>query len=83
MVRVLAARQLKIDKLEAYEALPFLAASGFFEMLYLTTNQTLLQLSIPDALRGRVAAGGLEAFRARASMDVLGRRWREILGRVQ
>lgn len=28
--------------------------SGFFEMIYLTTNQTLLQLSIPDSLRGRV-----------------------------
>lgn len=35
-------------------ALVFLALSGFFEMIYLTTNQTLLQLSIPDALRGRV-----------------------------
>ncbi len=35
-------------------ALLCLAASGFFEMIYLTTNQTLLQLSIPDALRGRV-----------------------------
>lgn len=28
--------------------------AGFFEMIYLTTNQTLLQLSIPDELRGRV-----------------------------
>ena len=28
--------------------------AGFFEMIYLTTNMTLLQLSIPDALRGRV-----------------------------
>jgi predicted MFS family arabinose efflux permease len=35
-------------------ALAFLACAGFFEMLYLTTNQTLLQLSIPDAMRGRV-----------------------------
>ena len=35
-------------------ALPMLALAGFFEMIYLTTNQTLLQLSIPDALRGRV-----------------------------
>jgi MFS family permease len=35
-------------------ALPLLAAAGFFEMIYLTTNQTLLQLSIPDELRGRV-----------------------------
>lgn len=35
-------------------ALPLLALSGFCEMIYLTTNQTLLQLSIPDELRGRV-----------------------------
>jgi MFS family permease len=37
-------------------ALPMLALAGFFEMIYLTTNQTLLQLSIPDELRGRVTA---------------------------
>jgi predicted MFS family arabinose efflux permease len=36
-------------------ALFCLALSGFFEMIYLTTNQTLLQLSIPDELRGRVS----------------------------
>jgi MFS family permease len=35
-------------------ALFWFMLSGFFEMIYLTTNQTLLQLSIPDALRGRV-----------------------------
>lgn len=35
-------------------ALICFALSGFFELIYLTTNQTLLQLSIPDALRGRV-----------------------------
>jgi MFS family permease len=35
-------------------ALVLLVLAGFFEMIYLTTNQTLLQLSIPDALRGRV-----------------------------
>ncbi len=35
-------------------ALPLLALAGFFEMIYLTSNQTLLQLSIPDKLRGRV-----------------------------
>jgi hypothetical protein len=29
---------------------------GFFEMIFLTTNQTLLQLSIPDNLRGRVTS---------------------------
>jgi MFS family permease len=33
-----------------------MAFAGFFEMIYLTTNQTLLQLSIPDALRGRVSS---------------------------
>ena len=35
-------------------ALLLLVVAGFFEMIYLTINQTLLQLSIPDALRGRV-----------------------------
>jgi MFS family permease len=39
---------------ELWIALPMLALAGFFEMIYLTTNQTLLQLSIPDELRGRV-----------------------------
>jgi MFS family permease len=34
----------------------FFGASGFFEMLFLTSNQTLLQLSIPDHLRGRVTS---------------------------
>ncbi|TAK26303.1 MAG: MFS transporter [Chloroflexota bacterium] len=37
-------------------ALPLLALSGAFEMVYLTTNQTLLQLSIPDEMRGRVTS---------------------------
>ena len=31
-----------------------LACSGFFELIYITSSQTLLQLSIPDHLRGRV-----------------------------
>lgn len=35
-------------------ALALLGLAGFFELIYLSTNQTLLQLSIPDALRGRV-----------------------------
>ena len=35
-------------------ALVFMVLAGFFEMIYLTTNTTLLQLSIPDSLRGRV-----------------------------
>ena len=37
-------------------ALLFLALSGFFEAIFMTTNQTLLQLSIPDELRGRVTS---------------------------
>jgi MFS family permease len=37
-------------------ALLFLALSGFFEIIFLTTNQTLLQLSIPDDIRGRVTS---------------------------
>lgn len=37
-------------------ALLLLALTGFFEMIFLTTNQTLLQLSIPDDLRGRVTS---------------------------
>jgi MFS family permease len=32
----------------------YLALAGFFEMIYLTTNTTLIQLSIPDEVRGRV-----------------------------
>jgi MFS family permease len=34
----------------------FLACSGFFESIFMTSNQTLLQLSIPDELRGRVTS---------------------------
>lgn len=37
-------------------ALTFMVIAGFFEMIFLTTNQTLLQLSIPDNLRGRVTS---------------------------
>jgi MFS family permease len=37
-------------------ALFFLVFAGFFEMIFLATNQTLLQLSIPDHLRGRVTS---------------------------
>jgi MFS family permease len=39
---------------ELWIAFVFMVLAGFFEMIYLTTNMTLLQLSIPDALRGRV-----------------------------
>ena len=41
---------------ELWTALLFLALAGFFEVIFLTTNQTLLQLSIPDELRGRVTS---------------------------
>lgn len=37
-------------------SLIMLALAGFFEIIFLTTNQTLLQLSIPDNLRGRVTS---------------------------
>jgi MFS family permease len=37
-------------------AVPLLVLAGFFEMIYLTSNQTLLQLSIPDDMRGRVTS---------------------------
>jgi MFS family permease len=39
---------------ELWLGLVSMALAGFFEMIYLTTNSTLLQLSIPDELRGRV-----------------------------
>ncbi len=35
-------------------ALVFLALTGAAQMVYLTTNQTILQLIVPDELRGRV-----------------------------
>jgi len=61
-------------------ALAFLAVSGFFELIFLTTNQTLLQLSIPDNLRGRVTAvvnlnavlSPLGGLMAGAGSDLLG-----------
>ena len=37
-------------------ALTFLSLGGFFEAISLSTNQTLLQLSIPNDLRGRVTS---------------------------
>lgn len=35
-------------------ALVLLGLAGFFEIIFIITNQTMLQLSIPDELRGRV-----------------------------
>lgn len=63
-------------------ALPLLSVAGAFEMVYLTTNQTLLQLSIPDEMRGRVtsivslnmALSPLGAFFAGAGSDLIGPR---------
>jgi len=42
----------------SYLPLAFLcmALAGFFEIIFLTTNQTIIQLSIPDNLRARVTA---------------------------
>jgi len=37
-------------------ALLMMALAGFFEMIFLATNQTLIQLSIPNNLRARVTA---------------------------
>ncbi len=39
---------------EIWLAIIFIALAGLFEMVYITTNQTLIQLSIPDELQGRV-----------------------------
>ncbi|MBN1191757.1 MAG: MFS transporter [Dehalococcoidales bacterium] len=39
-----------------WTALVMLAFIGFFEMIFMVTNQTLLQLSIPDEIRGRVTS---------------------------
>jgi MFS family permease len=35
-------------------SLVILALTGASQMVYLTTNQTILQLTVPDELRGRV-----------------------------
>ncbi|MBN2240538.1 MAG: MFS transporter [Dehalococcoidales bacterium] len=37
-------------------SLLFLALSGFFEIIFLVTNQTMMQLAIPDEIRGRVTS---------------------------
>jgi MFS family permease len=63
-------------------AILFIALAGFLEMIYLTTNQTSLQLSIPDELRGRVTGivslrSGLSpvgAFIAGIGADLVGPR---------
>jgi predicted MFS family arabinose efflux permease len=37
-------------------ALPLMALAGFFEVIFVATNMTLIQLSIPENLRGRVTS---------------------------
>jgi MFS family permease len=61
-------------------ALALLALAGFFEIIFLTTNQTLIQLSISDNLRARVTAvvnltwilSPLGSLLAGAGSDLLG-----------
>jgi MFS family permease len=63
-------------------AILFIGLAGFVEMIFLTTNQTSLQLSIPDELRGRVTGivslrSGLSpvgAFIAGIGADLVGPR---------
>jgi glycosyltransferase involved in cell wall biosynthesis len=43
----------------------------------------LRRLTSDDALRARISAGGLSAYRRHASEDVLGRRWLSILERAR
>ena len=72
---------------ELWVALVWMALAGFFEMIYLTTNMTLLQLSIPDAVRGRVTGivslrSGLMpvgAFIAGVGADIVGPRAMTVL----
>jgi MFS family permease len=61
-------------------ALVLLVLAGFFEIIFLTMNQTLIQLSIPDDLRSRVTAvvslswmlAPVGSFIAGAGSDLLG-----------
>lgn len=39
-----------------YVAMPLLTLVGFCEMIHMTTNQTLIQLSVPDHIRGRITS---------------------------
>jgi MFS family permease len=72
---------------ELWMAFTFMVLAGFFEMIYLTTNMTLLQLSIPDSLRGRVTGiislrSGLMpvgAFFAGVGADLVGPRTMTII----
>ena len=44
--------------------------------------EALRRLAADDELRTRIGAAGLETYRERASEEVLGRRWREIIERA-
>jgi MFS family permease len=49
-------------------AVLLLVSAGTFEAIFLSTNQTLLQLSIPDHLRGRVTS----IFSVNAGLGIIG-----------
>ena len=69
-----AARELLVDGESA-----LLVRPGDAEAL----ADALRRLASDDALRTRIAAGGLAAYRRHASEDVLGRRWLSILERAR
>jgi hypothetical protein len=51
---------------------------GTYERRY-PSRSALSRLTTDEALARRIAARGLETYRRRASEDVLGARWRELL----
>jgi len=65
-----AARELLVDGESA-----LLVPPGDPEAL----AEALRRLAADDGLAERLGAGGLAAYRERASEEVLGRRWRELL----
>jgi glycosyltransferase involved in cell wall biosynthesis len=69
-----AARELLVDEESA-----LLVPPGDAQAL----AEALRRLAADDALRARVAAGGLASYRLHASEDVLGRRWLSILERAR
>ena len=69
-----AARELLVDEESA-----LLVPPGDAQAL----ADALRRLSTDDALRARIAAGGLAAYRRHASENVLGRRWLSILERAR
>jgi glycosyltransferase involved in cell wall biosynthesis len=69
-----AARELLVDGESALLVPPGDAAA---------LADALRRLAADDALRARIAGGGLSAYRRHASEDVLGRRWLSILERAR